>query len=108
MDYGESSEPWDESVADEGEGWEEIELEEDVDPTPVTVTVQFKSGLQKEWTFTLPKSGPGYDESITKSGMLDLITNAYSYGESPFIILPLDDGANVFLDLGATDYMELR
>lgn len=108
MDYGEPSESWDEGVSIEDEdGWEEIPLE-DMTPRPVTVGIQFKSGLHREWTFTLPKEGVGFEESITKDGMVELITNAYSFGEAPFIVLPLDDGSSVFVDLSATDFMELK
>jgi len=110
MDYGKSSE-FDGTMTDDD--WDDIEVElvdeDDLsDPAPVTVAVQFKSGLTKEWTFTLPKTTEMYSQPVTREGMLELIASSYSVGESPYIILPLDDGKFVFLDLGATDFMELK
>ena len=114
MDYGKSSEPDSTMTEDD---WDDIELsEEDIEsdefpyeaPAPVTVAAQFKSGLTKEWTFTLPKTTEMYSVPVTREGMLELIASSYSVGESPYIILPLDDGTFVFLDLGATDFMELK
>lgn len=108
MDYGESSEPWDENeVLDDGEGWEDIELEDET-PGPVTIFIQFKSGHTKEWTITLPKESSLYSGPVTKGAIMEIVSNSYSFGESPFIIIPLDDGAHAFVDLASTDYMELR
>lgn len=107
MDYGKSGEHWDESLEDDDD-WDDIELEEDIEPHSVTVCIQFKSGRYQEWTLQLPKTSPAYDTPITKNSIVELVTNAYSFGESPFIILPLDDGTQVFIDLSATDFMELK
>lgn len=109
MDYGESSEFGDEGLNIEDEdGWEDIPLEFDDEPSLTTVVVQFKSGLSKEWRFMLPKTSDAYDGPITKDAFMHIITNAYSYGEAPFVVLPLDDGSHVFLDLNATDFVEVR
>ena len=106
MDYGESSE-FDSTLNDDD--WDEIDVDlVDETPAPVTVVVQFKSGLVKEWTFTLPKTSEMYNGTITRESLLELVASSYSVGEAPYIILLLDSGEHVFLDLGATDYMELR
>ena len=112
MDYGKSGEP-DSTLSDEG--WDEIEIdfEDDLDienmtPEPITVMARFKSGITQEWTFMVPKASEMYNGVITKESLLELIAAAYSVGESPYLILPLDNGTNVFFDLNATDYMEVR
>jgi hypothetical protein len=96
MDDVESVEPWDEELDDELEA-----------PAPVTVRAIFKSGLSKEWVMTLPRYSTTYNSHVTRGGLLDLVTNSYALGEAPLIILPLDDDTHVFIDLSATDYLEI-
>ena len=112
MDYGKSSEP-DSTLNDDDWDVIEVDLEDSLDienmtPEPITVMAQFKSGITQEWTFTVPKASEMYNGVITKESLLELIAEAYSVGESPYLILPLDNGSNVFFDLNATDYMEVR
>jgi len=96
MDDVESVEPVEEGVEDWGP------------PARVTLNVRFKSGLEDKVTFMTPVWTPIYGEPITGESIYTIIASAYSFGEAPFFAVPTDSGSYKFLDLNATDFMEVN
>ena len=77
-------------------------------PATVIVDVVFKNGTSKQISFSVPVETPIYHEPLTASTVYDVISTAYSFGETPFLALPDVDGSYTYIDLGSTSYTNVK
>ncbi len=80
---------------------------EGLNPPNVRLVIKFKSGGTSEVDLKLPIVSPVYDVPLDYQTLVDLIVSSYAMGENPALALPLENGSYLFLDLEATDFMEL-
>ena len=86
----------------------EVDTDEDLTPSTVTVKVRFKSGYEKDIEVNLPVDSDIFDGTLTRSNILDYIGTAYAFTESTFLALPIDaNGSHVFIEVDATDFIEV-
>ena len=78
------------------------------DPCTITVQLVHKDGTRNVVTFKAPTWTPIYAEPVTGTSIYDIISAAYSYGEAPFLALPLGDEAFRFVDLSSTNFIDVR
>jgi hypothetical protein len=74
----------------------------------VTIDIKYKSGTEQQVVFNVPMLSPIYSEPITAYTVYEILSSAYSFGEAPFLSLPLTETKNLFLDLTATDYITVE
>lgn len=74
----------------------------------VKVNLSLKTGEKESLSFRIPAWAPIYAEPLTDTSLFNIIASAYSYGEAPFLCLPVDSGGYRFIDLSATNYMDVE
>ena len=71
------------------------------------IEIKYKTGFVHLLQIPLGKYSEVFDSDIIRSDVLQLIQQAFSYGEDAFLVLPVEDRgvSHIFLDPASLDYI---